>query len=129
MATSHVSRDQLSVEQTGDYQARRAELPDGYTVSFELMPAGTGGPELYKGLPEDACQTPHWGYLFKGRFKATYTDGSEDVVSGGEAYYLRAGHIYEVLEDCESVEFSPTGEWRQTVEQMTKNVEAMEAGG
>jgi hypothetical protein len=48
------------------------------------------------------------------------------VVSAGEAYYLRPGHIYEALEDVESLEFSPTAEWQQTIEQVGKNVEAMQ---
>jgi len=125
MATSHGSKDDFPLEEMGDYKGQMSELPDGYTVNFESIPAGMGGPELFKGLPEDACQSPHWGYLFKGKFKATYTDGSEDVVSAGEAYYLRPGHVYEALEDVESLEFSPTDEWRQTMEQVSKNVESM----
>ena len=127
MATSHGSKEDFPLEEMGDYKGRMAELPDGYTVTFESIPAGMGGPDLFKGLPDDACQAPHWGYLFKGKFKATYTDGSEDVVSAGEAYYLRPGHIYEALEDVESLEFSPTAEWRQTTEQVGKNVEAMQS--
>ena len=125
MATSHASKADLSVETMGDYRGRMAELPDGYTANFESIPAGMGGPDLFKGLPDDACQSPHWGYLFKGKFKATYTDGSEDVVSAGEAYYLRPGHVYEALEDVESIEFSPTAEWQQTMEQVSKNAESM----
>jgi len=127
MADTHASKEQLPEEKMGDYAGRMGQFGD-YTVNFETIPAGMGGPELFKGLPDDACQSPHWGYLFKGKFKATYTDGSEDVVSGGEAYYLRPGHVYEALEDCESIEFSPTAEWQQTMEQVSKNVEAMEAG-
>src|SRR5215204_5064407 len=104
MATSHGSKDDFPLEEMGDYKGQMSELPDGYTVNFESIPAGMGGPELFKGLPEDACHSPHWGYLFKGKFKATYTDGREDVVS---------------------LEFSPTDEWRQTMEQVSKNVESM----
>src|SRR5215207_6596831 len=122
MATSHGSKDDFPLEEMGDYKGQMSELPDGYTVNFESIPAGMGGPELFKGLPEDACHSPHWGYLFKG----TYKDGSEDVVSAGEAYYLRPGHVYEALEDVESLEFSPTDEWRQTMEQVSKNVEGMQ---
>jgi hypothetical protein len=126
MATSHGSKDDFPVEEMGDYKGAMGELPDGNIANFESIPAGMGGPDLFKGLPDDACQCPHWGYLFKGRFKATYTDGSEDVVSAGEAYYLRPGHVYEALEDVESIEFSPAEEWRKTTEQVGKNVEAMQ---
>ncbi len=128
MTRSHGSKDDFPVEEMGDYKGAMGELPDGYIANFESIPAGMGGPDLFKGLPDDACQTPHWGYLFKGKFKAMYTDGSEDVVSAGEAYYLRPGHVYEALEDVESIEFSPADEWKQTMEQVTKNVEGMQAG-
>jgi hypothetical protein len=47
------------------------------------------------------------------------------VVAAGEAYYLRPGHVYEALEDVESIEFSPTAEWQQTMEQVSKNAESM----
>jgi hypothetical protein len=69
MATSHAAKDDLSVEKMGDYQGQMAELPDGYTANFESIPAGMGGPELFEGLPDDTCQSPHWGYVFKGKFK------------------------------------------------------------
>jgi hypothetical protein len=127
MAESHASKDQLDAETMGDYEGRMAQFGD-YYANFETIPGGMGGPDLFKGLPDDACQSPHWGYLFKGKFKATYTDGSEDVVSAGEAYYLRPGHVYEAIEDCESIEFSPKNEWDATMEQVTKNIEAG-AGG
>jgi hypothetical protein len=127
MAETHASKDQLPAETMGDYEGRMAQFGD-YTANFETIPAGMGGPDLFKGLPDDACQSPHWGYLFKGKFKATYTDGSEDVVSAGEAYYLRPGHVYQAIEDCESIEFSPKKEWDATMEQVTKNIEAMGAG-
>src|SRR5215211_6315689 len=124
MTTSHGSKDDFDLEEMGDYKGRISELPDGYTVTFESIPAGMGGPELFKGLPDDACQSPHWGYLFKGRFKATYTDGSEDVVSAGEAYYLRPGHVFEALEDCETIEFSPKEPFEQLMEVVGKNMES-----
>ena len=123
MTTSHGSKDDFPLEEMGDYKGQMAELPDGYTVNFESIPAGMGGPELFKGLGR-CLPAPHWGYLFKGKFKATYTDGSEDVVSAGEAL-PRPGHVYEALEDVESLEFI-TAEWRKTTEQVAKNVEAMQ---
>jgi hypothetical protein len=38
---------------------------------------------------------------------------------------MRPGHVYEALEDVESIEFSPTAEWQQTMEQVSKNAESM----
>ena len=125
MAQMHASKGSLSAETIGDYEARSAELLD-YTVAFESIPAGfpPGGESMFKGLPDDACQSPHWGYLFKGRFRAPLTDGGEIVVSAGEAYYLPPGHRYEALEDCETVEFSPTHELVRSLAVVAKNVAA-----
>jgi len=119
----HVSKEQLPAEKLGDYEGRTHQFAD-YYVNFENIPAGLGGPELFKGLPDDACQCEHWGYLFKGSFKFTYTDGSEDVVSAGEAYYAHPGHVFEALEDCETIEFSPKEPFEQLMEVVGKNMGA-----
>lgn len=129
MAEMHASKDQIPAERVGlpelgDYEWRMTQFGD-YYVRFESIPAGFDDAELLKGLPDDACPCALWGYLFKGRFRFRYTDGSEDVVSGGEAYYARPGHTFETLEDCETVEFSPKEQFDQLMEVVGKNLEAM----
>ena len=126
MVEMHASKDQLPAEKLGDYEGRMTQFGDDYYVNFESIPAGMGGAQLFKGLPDDACQCEHWGYLFKGSFKFSYTDGSEEVVSAGEAYYARPGHVFEALEDCETVEFSPKEELDRTLEVVGKNLEAVD---
>jgi hypothetical protein len=127
MSENHASRDALPAERMGDYEGRMAEF-DAYTANFESIPAGMGGPDFFKGLPDDACQCEHWGYLFEGKFSVAYTDGHEEVVNGGEAYYMRPGHVFTALEDCRTIEFSPTDELQRTLEQVGKNAEAMQEG-
>ena len=124
MVEMHASKDQLPAEKLGDYEGRMTQFGN-YYVNFESIPAGMGGTDLFKGLPDDACQCEHWGYLFKGRFKFSYTDGSEEVVSAGEAYYARPGHVFEALDACETVEFSPKAELETTLEVVGKNLEAV----
>jgi len=63
------------------------------------------GPML-KGLPDDMCQTPHWGYVLKGKMTVNFKD-HEEKVSAGEAYYLAPGHIPVIEAGTEMVEFSP----------------------
>jgi hypothetical protein len=126
MAEHHASPDSLDVEKLGGYEGRMAEFA-AYTVAFETIPAGLGGPEMFKGLPDDACQCEHWGYLFEGRFRATYTDGHVEEVAAGEAYYMAPGHVFEAIEPCRTVEFSPTDELQRTLEQFGKNMEAMQS--
>jgi hypothetical protein len=126
MPENHASKETLQAETMGDYEGRMAQFGD-YTANFESIPKGMGGPDFFQGLPDDACQCEHWGYLFKGKFKFTYTDGHEEIVGAGEAYYAPPGHVFEALEDCQTIEFSPTDELNQTLEQVGKNIEAMQA--
>jgi hypothetical protein len=120
---AHASKDQIAPEKFGDYEGRLQQFDD-YYVNFETIPAGFGDPELFKGLPDDACQAEHWGYIFKGKVRFGYTDGSEDIVGAGEAYYARPGHVFEALEDTETLEFSPKEEFDRTLEAVSRNMEA-----
>jgi hypothetical protein len=124
IATSyHASKDALAPERMDRYETRRADFGE-FAAAFESIPAGfpPGGEELYRGLPEQACQVPHWGYLFRGRMKFIYQDGSEQVVGPGEAYYAPPGHRWEVLEDAETIEFSPAQELDEHLRTVARNL-------
>jgi hypothetical protein len=119
----HASRDSLPVETIGDsYEGRFADWGEfmGY---FEKIKGGTDFSPLFVGLPDNRCQSPHWGYVFKGRLRFIYQDHDE-VISAGEAYYAPPGHTVECLEDAETVEFSPTAEFQQTMAVAARNLEA-----
>ena len=45
----------------------RAEQLEGYTVNFTSFREDIDGTPLLKGLPDDRCQCPHWGYVITGR--------------------------------------------------------------
>jgi hypothetical protein len=47
------------------------------------------------------------------------------VIEAGEAYYVPPGHTPKIFAGTELVEFSPTDEFGRTMEQVTKNLEAM----
>ena len=124
MTETHASKDQLPAERVDDYEWRMTRLGD-YYVRFESIPAGFDDARFLKGLPDDACQCEHWGYLFKGSLKFRHTDGHDEVVSAGEAYYAPPGHSFEILENCETVEFSPKGAFDRLMEVVGKNIEEM----
>jgi len=99
----------------------RAQAVDGWNVAFECWPAGDYRP-LFRGLPGNACGAIHFGYCLKGKAKCTYADGTEEVVSAGQAYVLRPGHTFQVLEPFENVEFTQlTPEYGQVGEVFMKN--------
>jgi hypothetical protein len=81
---------------------------------------------LLKGLPEDQCQSPHWGYMVKGSMHVKYTD-HEETISAGDAYYLPPGHIAIVEADTIMVEFSPKDAYQKTHEAVERNFAAMQS--
>ncbi|GAB2743142.1 hypothetical protein GCM10027072_43830 [Streptomyces bullii] len=86
----------------------------GMSVGYLAFPQGTDmGPAL-KGMPDDACQCPHWGYVLKGRLRLLTAQG-EEFYEAGQAYYWPPGHVPVILEDCEIVEFSPTEEFERVI--------------
>ena len=46
---------------------------------------------LFKGLPDNLCQCPHWGYVVRGSIRIKYRDYDE-VINEGELYYVPPGH-------------------------------------
>jgi hypothetical protein len=90
--------------------------------------AGRDSTQQFKGLPDDRCPVPHWGYLIKGRMRIKYRDHDE-VINAGEVFYMQPGHIPIVEEDCELVDFSPKGENKKVIELVSRNREAMKKKG
>jgi hypothetical protein len=124
----HGKREDVPVlYQSGEAYSRDAEWGE-MNVAFEGFPAGTDTVALFKGLPGDSCQCPHWGYALRGRMRIKYAD-HEEVISAGEAYYIPPGHNVVVEEDCEVVEFSPKGEYQKTMEVAARNMAAMQKRG
>ncbi|HKJ89491.1 MAG TPA: cupin domain-containing protein [Oceanipulchritudo sp.] len=77
---------------------------------FFAMAKGTDLAPLLKGLENDLCQSPHWGYQLKGEVIVTYSDGKEETVSEGDLFYWPPGHTVRVSEDAEIILFSPQNE-------------------
>jgi hypothetical protein len=75
-------------------------------IALERWSAGLDTGEMFSGLPDGACQEPHWGYVLTGAVTMRYTDGSSETLSAGDAYYIRPGHNAHVDVDVELVEFT-----------------------
>jgi len=106
----------------GEFVSRQAQWGD-MNVAFEKAPTGMDSRPMFKGLPGDACQCPHWGYMIKGRARIIYAD-REEILNAGDAYYLEPGHNVVCEEDGEIVEFSPAGEYQKTMEAVSENMQA-----
>ena len=107
------------------YEGRFEELGE-YTVAFEEFSEGGDFAPLFRGLPDDRCQSSHWGIVVKGRLTITYADG-QDVVEAGEAYYLPPGHTPAAEPGTQTIEFTPTAQLQETMPIVMKNAEALAA--
>jgi hypothetical protein len=103
------------------------EQLDGYTVGFETFREHADATPLMKGLPDDRCQSAHWGYVVSGSVTFKYADHDETYQTG-DAYYAPPGHIPVVTAGTEIVEFSPTEPYQQTIEVVGRNLAALQAG-
>ena len=105
------------------YEGHIENFEGGYTVGFEKYTADSDLSPFFVGLPDDHCQSPHWGYVIKGKVKFNFGD-HEETFETGDAYYAPPGHTPTLYSGTEVVEFSPTKELQQTIEVVTKNMEA-----
>ena len=121
------SKDTASrVEDMGVMEGRYDEL-DGYTVGFETFHEHADATPLFVGLPDDRCQSPHWGYVISGQVTFRYADRDE-VYATGDAYYAPPGHVPVVEAGTEIVEFSPTEAYGRTMEVVARNLAAAMSG-
>ena len=112
------------VEDMGVMEGRYEEL-GGYTVGFESFRQDADATPLFKGLPDDRCQSPHWGYVVSGRVTFRFADHDE-VYETGDAYYAPPGHTTVLDAGTEVVEFSPTGEYERTMAVVAENLAALQ---
>jgi hypothetical protein len=99
--------DSLPLEMKVDAIETRGIEWGAQLVRHLNLPPGVDFTPLFRGLPDDACQCPHWGYVISGSIHLRYADGSEEVTHAGEVYYWPGGHIGWTDEGVTFVEISP----------------------
>jgi hypothetical protein len=105
MGTFTRDNTELAVDLDGLGQQHRAE-DGGMVIALERWSAGLDTREMFADLPDGACQEHHWGYVVNGQATISYTDGSTETLSAGQAYHLRPGHNAHIDDDAEFVEFT-----------------------
>ena len=123
-----ISRD--SATQGGEFGpvTDRSDQLGEYTVNFTSFHEDIDATPLMKGLPDDRCQCPHWGYVITGKLTFRYADREENF-EAGDAFYTPPGHVPVKHEPgTEIVLFSPADELRKTEAVMMKNMQVMQAG-
>ena len=113
-APGAVARQQQGFGDASGYSDMGAE--------YFSMAAGTDLAGLLQGLEDDACQSPHWGYVIQGRLVVSYTDGKEESVRGGDVFYWPPGHSVRVDEDAEMILFSPQHEHTPVMDHINRKL-------
>jgi mannose-6-phosphate isomerase-like protein (cupin superfamily) len=90
---------------------------DVFRERFDITP-------FLKGLPNNRDQCPHWGIVVKGQATIIY-DGQEEIAKAGDAYYAPPNHTGKFEAGTELWEFSPVDKLKQTMEVISRNMEAM----
>ena len=87
-------------------------------AEYFSLGAGTDIAPLLKGLHDDACHAPHWGYVIDGKLVVTYTDGTEERCNQDDLFYWPPGHSVRVVEDANVILFSPQAEHTAVLDHM-----------
>ena len=106
---------------------RLEHLEGGYSVCFESHTADADLAGLFRGLADDRCQLPRWGYVLRGRVGFRFSD-REETYEAGDAYFVPPGHTPVHYAGAEIVEFSPTDLLAQTIPVVLTNLRAAEVG-
>jgi hypothetical protein len=101
------SAEELALElEVGDILTRGEEW-GGQAVRHLVLPPGADFRPLLAGLPDDRCDSAHWGYIVAGSITLKYADGTEELNRAGDLYYWPAGHTGWTDEGVTFIEFSP----------------------
>jgi hypothetical protein len=119
-----VSRESASETMAMEgFEGRYENLEGGYTVGFESYSADADVADLFRGLPDDRCQSPHWGYVITGKIAFRF-EGREEIFEAGDAYYAPPGHTPVFFAGTQLVEFSPTESVNETIAVVVENLRA-----
>jgi hypothetical protein len=102
---------------------RLEHLEGGYSVCFESHTADADLADLLRGLADDRCQLPRWGYVIRGKVAFRFAD-REETYEAGDAYYVPPGHTPVHHAGAEIVEFSPTDVLGETIGVVMENLRA-----
>jgi hypothetical protein len=97
----------------------------GMAGEYFSLAAGLDIAPLLKGLKDDSCQAPHWGYVIAGEVVVTYSDGTTERCATNDLFFWPAGHSVRGVDDAELVLFSPEREHTAVMDHM---LEAMKKG-
>lgn len=85
---------------------------------YFTLSAGVDTTPLFQGLEGNLCQSPHWGFVLKGKLTTTDADGVRETVNAQDLFYWPPGHNVKVDADAEIIMFSPQHEHSHVIDHM-----------
>jgi hypothetical protein len=117
------NKTEAPLAMTSDVLTSRHARLDDFTVVFEEYHVDADGTTVFKGLPDDRCQCPHWGMVVTGELSLRYAAGVE-TFRAGDVYVARPGHVPIVTAGTEVIEFSPSDKLAETLAVLGANMAA-----
>lgn len=111
------AKEQISME---GLEVGLEHLESGFTVCFESHSADVDLEPLFRGLEDDRCQMPRWGYVVEGMITFRFAE-REETFTAGDAYYVDPGHTPIHYAGAEIVEFSPTEQLGEVIATVMQN--------
>lgn len=120
-----VSKDQVDVKMQlpGVVIRQRTDFGDAsgfgkISGEYFTLAEGVDTTPLFQGLEGNLCQTPHWGFVLKGRITTTDAAGKQETVNADDLFYWPPGHNVRVDADAEIIMFSPQHEHTVVIDHM-----------
>jgi hypothetical protein len=117
--TMRVPADDLALEMEVGEIVTRGEEWGGLSMRYLSLPPGADFTPLFVGLPDDLCQSAHWGYVVAGSIHLRYADGTQEVTQAGDLYHWPAGHTGWTDEGVTFIELSPADDLRPVLEHVS----------
>ena len=104
-----------------------SETVDGYEFDFFDLREEADMAPLLKGLPDDRCTCPHWGYVTRGSVTFTFADHAE-TFEAGDAFHVPPGHTPASAAGTEYFLISPADQVAEVDAVIQRNMAALQSG-
>ncbi|MBS2213889.1 hypothetical protein KEM09_20945 [Carboxylicivirga mesophila] len=92
------------------------------TATYNEIPAGTNFGPLLQGLKNNQCHCTHYGTVLDGAIRISYDNGTEELITSGDLFYIPAGHTARVEKDLKIVIFSTIKEHSEVIDHVVKQM-------
>ena len=120
----HVAITDIPIEMKTDGIETRGVTCGEVMIRHIDLPAGVDFTPLFKGLPDDLCQCPHWGYVTAGAITVRYADDTQETTGTGEVFYWPGGHTGWTDGGVTFIEFSPADAVAPVLEHLANQMSA-----